>query len=267
MTDRLVPNEAAWFCRVVKDAVNWLAALASDVLVWKLAVACEIPRPAELKVTPWSTSEEVRLTLKTTCRLWPARRFTPLNPASAESWSICARTWLYWVASELRVALTLPAAVVPAVRPNWAFSAAVDVPPMVMALAPVASSWRLPLADSSALICRPAAPFTAVMICWTVTLPVEVIVAVEVPSLIVMVLALVTAKDEAVVRPETEPVTRAVLAALCCACWTRAWALCTSLVMDVMPLLAACTVCTAFDTASSRLPRLPAVALSDDAVK
>src|SRR5262249_1398994 len=71
ITDRLVPNEAAWFCRVVNDAVNWLAALASEVLVWKLADDWEMPRPAELNVAPESASDDVRLTLKTTCRLWP----------------------------------------------------------------------------------------------------------------------------------------------------------------------------------------------------
>src|SRR5262249_16350185 len=92
-------------------------------------------------------------------------------------------------------------------------------------------------------------------------------VAVVVPSLIVMVLPLVTEKEDAEVRPETEPVTVAVVAALCCACCTIACALCTSLVIEVMPLLAACTVCTAFDTASSRLPRLLAVACTQDAVK
>src|SRR5262249_36335402 len=92
-------------------------------------------------------------------------------------------------------------------------------------------------------------------------------VAVVVPSLIVMVLPLVTENEDAEVRPETEPLTMAVEAALCCACCTIACALCTSLVIEVMPLLAACTVCTAFDTASSRLPRLLAVAWSEEAVK
>src|SRR5262249_52999097 len=95
----------------------------------------------------------------------------------------------------------------------------------------------------------------------------EVMVAVVVPSLIKMVLPLVTAKEDDDVRPETVPVSTAVLAALCCACCTIACALCTSLVIEVMPLLAACTVCTAFDTASSRLRRLLAVACSEEAVK
>src|SRR5262252_160709 len=109
ITDRLVPNEAAWFCRVVSDAVNWFAALARDVLVWKLAVDWEMPRPAELNVAPESASDDVRLTLNTTCRLWPPSRFTPLNPESEASWSICESSWLYWVASDERVALTVPA--------------------------------------------------------------------------------------------------------------------------------------------------------------
>jgi hypothetical protein len=109
--------------------------------------------------------------------------------------------------------------------------------------------------------------FTALMICWTVTLPAELTVAVVTPSLIVMVWAATTAKEEAPVRPETVPVLTAVVAALCCACCTIAWALCTSLVIDAMPPLAAWTVCTALDTELSRLARLVALALSADAVK
>ena len=42
---------------------------------------------------------------------------------------------------------------------------------------------------------------------------------------------------------------------VCCAWLTSAWADCTSLVIEVMPLLAAWIVLIAFDIESSRLPR------------
>jgi hypothetical protein len=104
----------------------------------------------------------------------------------------------------------VPAAVVPATRPNWANSGADAVPPMTMVFAPVPSSRSFPSEVSDALTLRPTALFTPSMTSCTVTVPPDVMVAVVVPSLIVIVLVAVTAKDDEPVRFETVPVYRAV---------------------------------------------------------
>src|SRR3954453_15361769 len=69
------------------------------------------------------------------------------------------------------------------------------------------------------------------------------------------------------VRPATEPVTLALVLALCCACWAIACALCTSLVSEVRPLLAACNVWVAFEMESSSELKSLARSLSDCEVK
>ena len=60
---------------------------------------------------------------------------------------------------------------------------------------------------------------------------------------------------------------RTVVSAVCCAWLTSAWADCTSLVIEVMPLLAAWIVLMPFDIESSRLPRSLARLLRPCAVK
>ena len=69
------------------------------------------------------------------------------------------------------------------------------------------------------------------------------------------------------VRPETVPVTLALLLAFCCACWTIACALCTSFVSEVRPLLAACSVWMPFEMESSSELKSLARSLSDCEVK
>ena len=105
---------------------------------------------------------------------------------------------------------------------------------------------------------------------WTVSVvsAPAVKVAMVVPSLIVIVSVFALKVPRVLpVRPETVPVYFAVVEALCCACWASDCAVWTSLVSEVRPLSAACSVCVAFETESSRLPRSLARLLSADAVK
>src|SRR5712692_6743521 len=77
-TVRLEPKFDACERRVPSAVLRFLSAALMSKLVCKLLVEAATPRPVELNVTPETDSDAVPVSLKTTLRLSPLSRFTPL---------------------------------------------------------------------------------------------------------------------------------------------------------------------------------------------
>src|SRR5882757_1083042 len=198
--DRFEPNADATVRSEVLAVPSRVSALFAEALSRKSVpeTSGARPRPAALKVTPWTFRVDLPVSLKVSLRLSPFSRLMPLKEESCDVVVICWMTLLYWLTRLARMACEAASASgLPAAPPVGITRVAGFVPLIAMvfaaAVVPVVRIWLAlslvevsvidPFVANVAVNPRPAADSAVLKASMELTLPAATVL------LIVMVVA------------------------------------------------------------------------------